>query len=159
AAMLVRWSDYVRDFGYQNNFAASNYGEGGYVSRMLTALALSNANDSNAPRLISEMITYRNTIVLPTLQNASTSLKGGCWAEGWGYGTLATQNLLLAGLAFEEAGQGAATAERQWASDVIRAILSEQPTQATVYDGGDGFASPLPVPGDDLFQVLAKTAN
>jgi hypothetical protein len=46
------------------------------------------------------MELYRQANVLPALQNSLTSLKGGFWAEGWSYGDLATQNLLLAGLAF-----------------------------------------------------------
>src|SRR6185312_11748564 len=86
ASMLVRWSDYIRDNGYYSDSPASNYGAGGYVSRMFTALALSNANDSNAPRLINEMTAYRTDNVLPLFQDATSSLKGGFWAEGWNYG-------------------------------------------------------------------------
>jgi hypothetical protein len=159
ANMLVRWSDYIRDHGYYNNYPSSNYGAGGYVSRMLTAVALSDQGDSNAARLISEMTTYRTNYLLPVLQDDTASLKGGFWAEGWNYGILGTENLLLAGLAYEEAGLGQATPERQWASQVIESLVTAQPTQATVYDGGDGFAYPLPFPGKELIGVLSFSAD
>jgi hypothetical protein len=38
---------------------------------------------------------------------------------------------------------------------VIDNLLSDQPTPKTVYDGGDGYAYPLPFPGKDLLYVLA----
>src|SRR5262249_45451128 len=106
--LLVRWSDYVRDQGYYRNSPASNYGAGGYASRMMTALALYDAGDPNGQRLIDEMAVYRQAYVLPVLQNPSPSNQGGFWAEGWNYGALATRNVLLAGLAWEAAGFGTA---------------------------------------------------
>jgi hypothetical protein len=98
--LLVRWSDYVRDYGYYRNSPASNYGAGGYDSRMMTALALDDAGDPEGQRLIDEMTAYRQAYVVPDLQNPAPSLLGGFWAEGWNYGALATRNVLLAGLAW-----------------------------------------------------------
>ena len=65
------------------NDPASNYAEGGYASRVLTALALSGGRDTNGPRLINEVVTYRQANVLPLLTNTATSYYGGFWAEGW----------------------------------------------------------------------------
>ncbi len=157
--MLVRWSDYVRDFGYMKGSPASNYDAGAYVSRMFTALALSGGRDSNGPRLLSEVQAYRQNILLPVLQAPDASLKGGFWAEGWSYGDIATQNILLAGLAYEAAGLGVAAAERVWSSEVTRQIISAQPTRSTIYDGGDWFAYPAPLPGNTLFTLLSELSN
>jgi hypothetical protein len=41
---------------------------------------------------------------------------------------------------------------------VIASLLSEQPTPTTIYDGGDGYAFPLPFPNKD-FQYLLSAAN
>ena len=158
ADMLVRWSDFVRDHGYAANSPASNYGTGGYVSRMFSALALS-GRDDNGDGLVGEMDLYRQTFVLPALQNTYASLKGGFWSEGWSYGDLAAQNLLLAGLAFEQAGLGSASAERTWANEVTRHLIAAQPTPSTVYDGGDWFTHPTPLPGNDLFAILAVAST
>jgi PKD repeat protein len=159
ASMLVRWSDYWRDNGYRADNPASNYGEGGYVSRMLTALALGGGRDTNSARLVSEIIDYRQSNVLPLLTNISSSLFGGFWAEGWNYGQQATRNLILSGLAHETAGLGAAAAERQWAAQVIYSLISEQPTQATIYDGGDWYDYPAPFVGNDLLYILAAATT
>jgi len=154
ADLMVRWSDYERDHGYYADSPGSNYGAGGYVSRMFTALALS-GRDPDADRLTAEVVAYHADNVLPVLQNPTASLKGGFWAEGWSYGQLATVNLLEAGLAFEQAGLGSAAAERQWAGEVVRSLAELQPTAATMYDGGDWFAYPAPAPQKDLYYVLA----
>jgi hypothetical protein len=156
--MLVHWSDYVRDYGYDNDSPASNYGAGGYVSRVMTALALVNRSPEG-PRLLSEVLAYRNTYLLPLLQDPTNSLYGGFWAEGWSYGQLATENILEAGLALEDSGQIDATPERQWASQVIVQLVSAQPAAGTVYDGGDWFAYPAPFPANDLFDVLGSVAS
>lgn len=159
ADLLVRWSDYIRDFGYYANSPASNYGAGGYVSRMLTAVALSGGRDPNGDRLLSEMAEYHQANLVPLLESSATGLKGGFWSEGWSYGTLATTNVLLAGLAFEQAGLGSAGAERIWAGEVTRHLIAAQPTDTTVYDGGDWFAYPAPLPGNDLFVMLATAST
>jgi hypothetical protein len=157
--LLVRWSDYVRDFGYYRNSPASNYGAGGYDSRMLTALALYGAGDPNGQRLIDEMTAYHQTYVVPVLQNPAPSLQGGFWAEGWNYGALATRNVLTAGLAWEASGLGTADAERQWSSEEIQSLLSEQPTPGTIYDGGDGYAYPLPFPAKNVPYLLSAATT
>src|SRR5262249_22712226 len=137
AGMLVRWSDYVRDQGYLRTSPGSNYGAGGYVNRGMTALALARRHPPG-PRLVAEVLAYRKKYVLPALRDETASLKGGFWAEGWNYGQLGTQNLLLAGLALEAARLiPAADAERQWAGDVVRHLVSAQSAPGTVYDAGD----------------------
>jgi len=157
ADLMVRWSDYERDHGYLSNSVVSNYGTGGYVSRMFSALALAGRN-ANADRLIADVTAYHTNTVLPALQSPLTSLKGGFWAEGWSYGQLATINLLTAGLAFEQSGLGSAAAERQWAGEVIRNLAEIQPTATTMYNAGDWFAYPAPAPQKDLYDVLAAAA-
>ena len=97
-------------------------------------------------------------VVLPALQTEADSLKGGFWPEGWSYGALSAINIVTAGLAYESAGLGSAGPERQWAAEVLRHLLGAQPTQATVYNGGDWFAYPAPAPGKELFYVLADAA-
>jgi PKD repeat protein len=157
---LVRWSDYLSNNGFYYSSPASNYGAGEYVSHVLTALALVNRDPTNGPRLMSEVLNYRQNNVLPLLQNATSSLNGGFWAEGWNYGVLATQNVLLGGLALEENGWvPGASAERAWASQVIEHLVSAQPTPSTAYDGGDWFAYPTPFPGKELFDVLGTMAD
>src|SRR5207245_10119306 len=93
-AMLVRWSDFIRDNGYYANSPASNYGAGSYVSRVMTALALARRHPAG-PRLLAEVVAWRHKYVLPALTDDTASLKGGFWPEGWSYGVLAAQNLLL----------------------------------------------------------------
>jgi hypothetical protein len=128
----------------------------------MTALALLN-RDPSGPTLLTQVLNWRQSHLIPALSppvNGSGSVSGGFYAEGWNYGPLATENLLLAGLALESAGQiPAATTERSWASQVIRSLISSQPTANTVYDAGDWYAFPSPLPGNTLFMVLAATAN
>jgi PKD repeat protein len=159
-SMLVRWSDYWRDNGYRVNSPESNYGAGGYVSRVMTALALANRDPVNGPRLMSEVETYRQNYVVPMLTNPTNSLAGGFWSEGWNYGALATENLMLAGLALEEKGAiSSATAERAWATQAIDDLVSSQATPSSLYDAGDWYAHPAPFPGKALFYVLGTMAN
>jgi hypothetical protein len=162
-AMFVRWSDQFRDNAYQANSPASNYGAGHYAYRTAVAIALQ-GRSPEAARLASEVQTYRQNRVLPIFQPATGgkgSMKGGFWAEGWNYGALAIRNIITSGFAFESAGwaPGGATAERDWAGEVIHTLLSQQPTQATIYDGGDGYAYPLPFPDKDLLTDLASAAS
>src|SRR5205814_1774168 len=102
-ALLVRWSDFVRDHGYYKNSPASNYGAGGYVSRVFTALALARRSGEGL-RLVAEVLAYRRQFLLPVLESDTASLKGGYWAEGWNYGQQAARNVLTAGLALEAGG-------------------------------------------------------
>ena len=131
ANMLVRWSDTSKDTVYRVDDPASNYAEGNYVSRVLTALALGGGRNTNGTRLINEAIAYRQANVLPVITNLSTSLYGGFWAEGWNYGQQASRNLILSGLALETAGLANITPERTWAGQVINSLISAQPAQDT----------------------------
>jgi hypothetical protein len=170
--LLVRWSDYVRDNGYLANQPESNYAEGAYVSRVMTALAL-NGRSSEAPRLLNEVLAYRQTYVLPLLQQDALdvsgppayrqgTLAGGFWAEGWNYGELATENLLLAGLALQSTGQVTDFPEGAWAGNVIENLITTRDGKS-VYDGGDWYNYPAPFPGtatpSDLFYVLAAAST
>lgn len=158
-AMLVRWSDYIRDSGYFKDSPASNYGIGGYVSRVMTALALAHRHPAG-PRLLAEVVAWRKKYVLPLLTNDKDSLKGGFWPEGWSYGALAVQNLLLSAVALEVAGSiPNAAAERRWAGEAVQHLVSAQSAAGTVYDGGDFFAYPAPFPGKELFYLLAAVTS
>lgn len=159
AAMLVRWNDYWKDNGYRANDPASNYAEGGYVSRMLTALALGGGRDTNSVRLVNEVLAYRAANVLPLLTNTTTSYYGGYWAEGWNYGQQAARNLILSGLAMETAGLGVADVERAWTTQVINSLISEQPSRDLIYDGGDWYTYPAPFVGKDLLYLCAAATT
>jgi hypothetical protein len=156
--LLVRWSDNLRDNSYLNNHPESNMETGSYVARVLTALALE-GRDGRAPRLISQVLAYRQGNVVPLLTNPTTSLNGGFWAEGWNYGQNATQNLLLASLALEDNGLVKATAERAWASDVVDSLVSAQPATDQVYDGGDWYIYPTRFLDKGLFYYLSDLAD
>jgi hypothetical protein len=163
ASLLVRWSDYLRDNGYYAGHPESNYEAGAYDSRVLTALALSD-RDPAGPRLLSEVLDYRQVHVLSVLLDSTTSLNGGFWSEGWNYGALATENLLTAGLALQTAGLVDTTAvEGSWASDVIEQLLTSRAGN-TLYDGGDWYTYPAPFPGTagtnkDLFYFLSTASS
>jgi len=156
--LLVRWSDYVRDHGYMVNYPESNYGAGAYCSRVMTALALCKRHQEG-PRLLSEILAYRQKVLLPALQEPNTSLKGGFWDEGWSYGHEAAINLLMAGLALEGKGLLKANAERTWASEVIHHLISAQSAQGFVYDGGEWFTYPTRFMNKDLFYVLSAATD
>ncbi len=157
--MLVRWSDYWKTNGYHVNDPASNYSEGGYASRVMTALALSGGRNTNATRLVNEILAFRQTNVLPLITNATDSLAGGFWAEGWNYGPQAARNLVLSGLALETSGLISATPERAWAGQVIPGLVAQQPTPSTIYDGGDWYDYPAPFPEKDLLYIMAAATT
>jgi hypothetical protein len=158
-AMLVRWSDYVRDHGYWRGSPVSNYGAGHYVSRVMTALALRDRSPE-APRLIREVLDYRQHNAVPALRGDPPSLKGGFWAEGWNYGVLATENTLLPGYALEIAGLiGRADAEREWASEVIKHLLAASPAPGQIFGGGDWFSYPPPFPPPTMSLLLGSLAS
>src|SRR5262249_31896319 len=154
AAMLVKWANWETTNGYHFTDPSSNYGDGGYVSLVMTALALNASGDSNGPSLVNQAVAYRQTYVLPLLTNTPTSLNGGYWVEGWNYGPLAIENLLLGGQALQQAGAiPNATTEQQWAGQLLQSLISEQPTASTIYDGGDGYNWPAPFPDNDLAAI------
>lgn len=172
--LMVRWSDYYRDNGYQSECPGSNYGAGGMVSRTLAAVALYGRDLRNGERLIREARDYRRDITVPFLQqninvaNPTTpaTLKGGYWAEGWNYGALAAENLLYCGIALEHSGViSSAAPERAWASDAVRQLLigssdasAEKYPQQTV-DTGDYYAYPAPFPGPAFINVLGAFSD
>jgi len=160
--MLVRWHDNLLANGYSATNPNSNYGAGTYALLMSTAIALQGRDAANAARLMTDMQNYHTRYVLPILQapaNGIGTQQGGFWAEGWGYGPGAIQNIVTTSLAFENAGWGSAAAERAWSKDVITAMLTEQPTASTIYDGGDGYTSPRAMPGGDLLSDLAYASG
>jgi hypothetical protein len=159
ADMLVRWSDASRDAVYLVDDPASNYAEGNYISSVLTALAVSGGRNTNGTRLLNAAIAYRQQNVLPVITNISTSLYGGFWAEGWNYGQQASRNLILSGLALETAGLANIAPERAWAGQVITSLIAAQPSQDTVYDGGDWYAYPAPFVDKDLFYLMAAATT
>jgi PKD repeat protein len=159
ATMLARWSDQAKVSVYRVDDPASNYAEGAYISRVFTALALGGGRNTNGTRLINEMIVYRLSNVLPVITNLSTSLYGGFWAEGWNYGQQASRNLVLSGLALETAGLANIGPERAWAGQVINSLISAQPSQDQVYDGGDWYAYPAPFVDKDLFYLMAAATT
>ncbi|MCY2990402.1 MAG: hypothetical protein NTY19_21370 [Planctomycetota bacterium] len=157
--LLVRWSDYLRDKGYRRGAPSSNYEAGSYVSRVLTALAVADRHEQG-PRLVQELLTYRTERLVPLLTGPAPSLRGGFWAEGWSYGPLAVQNLLLAGLALENTGLiPAATVERRWAGEVLRHLVSAQSSPETIFDGGDWYTYPAKLPPKALFEMLGAAAS
>jgi hypothetical protein len=159
ADMLVRWSDFVRDNGYLATHPDSNMEDGAYITRAMSALALAPRDAADGPRLMSEVLDYRQKYVLPLLQNPTTSLAGGFWAEGWHYGHNAIQNFLLAGQALEVAGQLTATAEHQWVDQVIDNLASAQSAPGLVYDGGEAYRYPFHFLDKDLFYTLSSMAD
>jgi hypothetical protein len=160
---LVRWSD-APDI-YNEKSPASNYGDGYYAMSMATAITLQGRDPADAPRLKAAMQAYHNKFVLPLFQapaNGIGSEQGGFWAEGWNYGAFAIRNLITSDLAYETAGWGSAGPDRAWANSVITSLLEEQPTQSTIYDGGDGYSHPEPFPfasQPQLFDLLAYAAS
>ncbi len=143
-AMLLRWSDFVRDKGYLVNCIESNYGAGGYVSRVYTAAALQGLSDQ-ASRLLTEVTNYRATNVVPKL-SAGGGLAGGWWVEGLNYGAMSIENILLAADVFENIFNIPATTEHNWANQLTECLISAAPTPNLLYDSGDWYAYPTPFP-------------
>jgi hypothetical protein len=67
--------------------------------------------------------------------------------------------LILSGLALETAGLANITPERAWAGQVINSLIAAQPSQDTVYDGGDWYAYPAPFVDKDLFYMMAAATT
>lgn len=159
-------------YAYAYGSSHSNYGVGTHCSQVLIALALKDDPDGLAmmaevarwrkaaiPRLTTDTVATETGVLM-----GPASLRGGYWAEGWNYGPLAVCNLMQAALAWEDAGQGAATVERAFASDVIAQVLEGQPAgpgSAGGQDGGDWFVreNPVTLPDKPLFYWLARMAD
>ena len=156
--LLVRWSDYIRDHGYRANFPEGNYGAAAYCGRVMTALALRKRH-RDGPRLLNEVLAYRQKILLQRLQAPNTSIKGGFWIEGWSYGFLAASNLILAGIALEHNAILKPDAERRWASEVVHHLISAQSSPGFVYDAGEWYTYPTKFLNKSLFRLLAVAAD
>ncbi len=159
ADMLVRWSRYIQAQGYYSDSPASNYGAADYASEALTALAIEPRDGVNGPRLMKAVLALRQQHLLPLLQDPTTSLKGGFWAEGWNYGWNAASTMLLGSLALEKAGKVSAAPERRWAGEVVENLVSEQSAIDQLYDGGDWYAYPSRLPDKSLLYVLGSLAQ
>ena len=162
--LLVRWSDYLNNNPsiYMVNTPASNYGAGTYALRMATAIVLQNRDPADATRLRAAVEAYHDSYVLPLFKapsNGNGTEQGGFWSEGWNYGPLAAQNILTSDLAYETAGWGSAAPDKAWANDAITALLTEQSTPSSIYDGGDGYAYPLPFPSKSFIGDLSYVAT
>jgi hypothetical protein len=157
-ATLSAWSNQLPLTGYHYANPESNYGAGEYAFKVLTALALQN-QVSNGPQLVASAVAYRNKFLLPLIQTGD--MNGGYYPDGWNYGALAVSNILLGSTALADAGLIDETPERQWASQVITALVSEQPSPDTIFDGGDWYTYPSPFPGvaNDLMAILSNLAT
>jgi hypothetical protein len=159
--MLVSWSNYTTFTPnlWMHNSPMSNYGAGDYYGRVLMALALC-GRSPQAATLVSQVLGYRAANVVPAITNPTNSLYGGFLAEGWSYGSLATQNILLAGLALENSGLiPKATEERAWASQVVRSLIEEQAAVGTLYDAGDWGTNHAMFRDREFFGVLGTMAS
>jgi hypothetical protein len=152
--LLTEWFNYETTKGYRNGTVESNYGAGGYVSDVFTALALG-PRTAAGPGMITTMVNFRTNTVVPQLTNTTNSLYGGYFPDGWNYGPLAAQNISLAGMALFAAGQiPDDNAEAQWAGQALMQLVTGQPTPSTCYDGGDWYNYPSPFPSKALFEVF-----
>jgi hypothetical protein len=152
--LLTQWFNYETTKGYRNGTVESNYGAGGYVSDVFTALALG-PRTAAGPGMITTMVNFRTNKVVPELTNTTNSLYGGYFPDGWNYGALAAQNISLAGMALLANGQiSDDKAEAQWAGQALVQLVTGQPTPKTSYDGGDWYNYPSPFPPMALFEVF-----
>lgn len=171
---LAHWFEQLAAHGYYYGSPHSNYGAGMHISNVWTALALRHRDPVHGPAFMKSIAGWRR-FCLPWVmtdrirdvgsgvpRGGPCSLRGGFWAEGWGYGALACKNLLLAGLAWEQAGQGQAAVERAFASDAIAQILEGQPAgplSSSCEDNGDWYQYPAWFPDLDLFYLLGTMAD
>jgi hypothetical protein len=63
---LIQWFNYVQNNGYYNTSPESNYGAAGYVSLVMTALAVLN-RDPSGSTLLSQVISWRQNYLIPAL--------------------------------------------------------------------------------------------
>jgi Domain of unknown function (DUF4214) len=160
ADLLVEWYNYLQQYGYHSQDPADNYGAGDYGSDMFTALALGNGRDSRGPALIQAMVNFRQNNVVPLFQqpaNGKGTLTGGFFDEGWSYGQAAAADLLVGSLAYYAAGLGPITEEQTWSAQVVQSLISEMPTQNTLYNGGTWYQFHGYIPYDYFFYALMGT--
>jgi hypothetical protein len=154
--ILVHWSDYVQANGYLSSSGSSNYGDSDYESEVMTALALQGRDTTDAPRLLTAALAWRQDNVLPVLQNPTTSDAGGFWAEGWNYGTGAVQCVLISAEALQTAGLITATAEAQWSNQLVDSLVEEESAPGLTYDGGEDYQYPFHFLSKSLFYVASQ---
>jgi hypothetical protein len=159
--LLSQWFNYVPSNAYRYQNPESNYGAGEYVGQVVMALALDGANSTGSH--VSTVLAWRNNRLLPAIESGGY-LYGGYYPDGWSYGARAVENLLLGSQALADAGLINNTPEQQWSDQVIQALISEQPSQNTIFDGGDWYTFPSPFPSSaisaqDLMAILASEAN
>jgi hypothetical protein len=161
--MLERWFAYVPDNAYRFDSPESNYGATVYCAQVFSALAMEGRDPINAPAMLANVLDYRQTFVLPDLQQPTNSLFGGFWSEGWNYGAQGAEDILVAGIALQTAGDITAAdfqnAEGAFASQAIVNLIEGQPGPGLEYDGGDWYTYPTPFPDMDLVDVLSASAS
>jgi hypothetical protein len=167
---LAEWSDFIRDNGYYADSPTSNYGAAHYCGRVFTAVAKDDRDVGGDAARVAEIQTYRTNNTLPLFVTTPPpgygAYQGGYWAEGWSYGELACENLVLASLAMEAYGLADVSGERAWAAEAINALLHAQVStdltsgrQGTQVPVGDWYAYPAPVNAKDLWALLAYASS
>jgi hypothetical protein len=163
SSVIVQWFNYLNSgTSYMSTVPASNYGAGYYGLMTATSIALQGRDATNGPLVKTALQNFHDTHVLPLFQAPSDGTgtnQGGFWSEGWNYGQESVQGIISADLAYEIAGFGSATPDRTWANDVITALLTEQSTLTSIYDGGDGYSYPEPFPQNEMISDLAYAAS
>ena len=156
-ALLQQWFTYITASGqaYFYGSPSSNYDDGYEASNVCTALVLANLGVSSTQ--LANVIAYRNSTVVPTLQQANAGLQDGFWREG-SYGDLAIRNLLLGSLALEAAGDITATVEHTWAGQAALAIIQGSTTNAIADEYETWFSWPVAQWSKTLLQMLSSTA-
>jgi hypothetical protein len=156
--VAVRVADYCRRDAYLARSLQSNYGTGHEFCRATAAVYLARSGHPEGPRVLAELLADRAEM-LGQLSGPAPSLAGCYWPEGWGYGELALANLVSSGLLLEAAGYIDATPERDLATAAIYHLTHATPDDgATVYNGGDTYADPLPFP-HGLMPVLGNATR
>jgi hypothetical protein len=144
-AQLVVWADEIikPNVGYLAGSIQSNYGVGHYAMRAYIALALNNQ------RLKDEVWAFRMNTLIPQMSGPAPSLRGGWWAEGWGYGELGAMGILETAKALVEGGLILPDPDEfRWA-DEVRANLA-----TSRFGGGDYFSYP-PTDAPELRALLS----
>jgi hypothetical protein len=154
SSILVAWADYLSVNGYNHASIQSNYGAGEYSSKALSAIVL--AGTPNGDRLKSEVLAFRTGTVIPQL---STGLVGGFWAEGWNYGPLAIDGLLLASEAMKQSTWVDGLAERAFVSDVCEHLVYAAMAPGLVTDIGDFYSVPPVAPVSEQLYLWATQAD
>jgi hypothetical protein len=151
--MLVRWCDWLTANGYFRTSIQSNYGVGHYLTKACAAVVLAGTPDGD--RLKAEVLAYRTATTLPQL----AQLAGGFWPEGWNYGALAGDGLLIAAEVKKQAGWIDGLAEKAWIGDVCEHLRVASSAPGIVISAGDYYATPAPMPGGEYLYLYAALAD